>query len=315
MVTELVGIDLGGTKIFGAQVQLDDDGPTVGADTKRATPTTDAGAIVDAVVEVVRDLDAAPAAVGIGTPGVIEPGSGVVEYAPNLAGFDRPVALADAVADRLGAPVVIGNDVNMAALGEVRVGAARGAADVLAVWMGTGLGAGLIIDGELRVGPNGLAGELGHTTVVPDGRVCHCGGRGHLEAYIGRRAMEDRARQLHAAGRTTLLVDLAGDGRMKSKVFATAYRDGDPVACELIDEGLELLAVAVGNVLVTIDVTTVVIGGGLGERLGAIAVDRLGAGLARRRYAGVVPAIVPGTLGDHAGALGAAFHARSVLAG
>ena len=104
MVTELVGIDLGGTKIFGAQVQLDDDGPTVGADTKRATPTTDAGAIVDAVVEVVRDLDAAPAAVGIGTPGVIEPGSGVVEYAPNLAGFDRPVALADAVADRLGAP-------------------------------------------------------------------------------------------------------------------------------------------------------------------------------------------------------------------
>lgn len=310
MGTTIAGIDLGGTKIFGARVRLDDDGTaSIGAETKRPTPRSSVDDIVAAIAEVIAELDDAPDLVGIGTPGVIAPSSGVVEYAPNLAGFDRPVPLADLVSDAVGAPVAIGNDVNMAALGEVRVGAAAGHDDVLAVWMGTGLGAGLVLDGGLRVGPNGLAGELGHSTVVPGGRPCACGGRGHVEAYIGRRALEVAARERHAAGEATMLVDSAGDRPMKSKVFSKAYDAGDPVAVSLIDEGLDLLTVAIANVLVVVDVTTVVIGGGLGERLADVAVDRIGDGLADLHYAGAAPAIVEGSLGDHAGALGAAFHA------
>jgi len=305
----IAGIDLGGTKIFGARVRRDGDGATVTDETKRPTPTTSVDDIVSAIAEVVAELGPTPDAVGIGTPGVIAPGSGVVEYAPNLAGFDQPVRLAERVAEAVGVPVVIGNDVNMAALGEARMGAGRGSADVLAVWMGTGLGAGLIVDGRLRVGPNGLAGELGHVVVVPGGRPCACGGRGHLEAYIGRRSLEARARELHASGRVTDLVDRAGDDPMKSKVFSKAYEGGDDVAVELIDEGLEMLAHAVANVLVVVDVTTVVIGGGLGERLGPVVVDRLGRRLASLHYAGAAPTIVEASLGDHAGALGAAFHA------
>ena len=313
MARKIAGIDLGGTKIFGARVRRDADGATVGDETKRPTPTTSVGDIVTAIADVVAELGSTPDAVGIGTPGVIAPGSGVVEYAPNLAGFDRPVPLADLVADAVGVPVVIGNDVNMAALGEARMGAGQGSADVLAVWMGTGLGAGLIVDGRLRVGPNGLSGELGHVVVVPGGRRCACGGHGHLEAYIGRRSLEARARELHAAGRRTDLVDRAGDDPMKSKVFSKAYATGDAVAVELIDEGLEMLAYAVANVLVVVDVTTVVIGGGLGERLGAVVVERLTERLASLHYAGAAPTIAEASLGDHAGALGAAFHADERL--
>ncbi len=310
MNAPVVGIDLGGTKIFGALIDgIETGSPRVLEVEKRATPTTTAADVIDAIVEVVRTLDPAPDAVGIGTPGVIAPGSGDVLVAPNLPGFDRTVHLGALVSDRLGTHVAVGNDVNVAALGEARAGAARGHDDVLAVWMGTGLGAGLILDGRLRVGPSGLAGELGHTTVVPGGRRCGCGGLGHLEAYIGRRALEDEARARHAAGQTTLLVERAGTKRIKSKAFRKAYDSGDELAVELIEQGLEMLGVAVANAIVTVDLAAVVVGGGLGERFGGLAVERLEASLAALRFAGPPPVVVEASLGDDAGAIGAAIFA------
>jgi glucokinase len=304
----VVGIDLGGTKLFGALV---DPGRT-GADTvlgqiRIPTPTGGVDAVVDAIASVVHHLHPAPSGVGIGTPGVVEPGTGRVLLAPNLAGFDRPVPLADLLRDRLGCPVALGNDVNVAALGEARAGAAAGHRDVLAVWMGTGLGAGLVLDGRLRTGPHGLAGELGHVVVVPGGRACGCGGLGHVEAYIGRRALEAQARRLHAEGRATQLVELAGERPMKSKVFRTAYDAHDPVARELIDEGIGLLALAVVNAVVTIDVGAILVGGGLGERFGAVVRHRFGEELRSLGHAGVEPEVLEARLGDHAGALGAAW--------
>lgn len=303
----IVGVDLGGTKILGALVDhAGSSTPAVVADEKRSTPTTSAADVVDELVSVVRALHPGPVAVGVGTPGVVAPGTGVVQVAPNLPGFDRPVPLGELLRDRLGVPVVVGNDVNLAAFGEARAGAAAGHPDVLAVWMGTGLGAGLVLDGTLRVGASGLAGELGHVIVVPGGRRCGCGGLGHLEAYIGRRALEERARELHASGHATALVDRVGDGRMKSSHFHAAYDEGDAVVVGLIDEGLDLLGMAVANVVVTVDVGAVVVGGGLGERLGTMAVDRLRASLASLRFAGEVPVVVGASLGDHSGAIGAA---------
>lgn len=303
----VVGVDLGGTKIFGALVDPASTGlDAVLEDAKSPTPTGGVDAVLDAVEAVVRRLDPEPTAVGIGTPGVVEPGTGRVLLAPNLSGFDRPVEVRRLLEDRLGCPVSVGNDVNVAALGEVRAGAGVGHDDVLAVWLGTGLGAGLVLDGRLRVGPHGLAGELGHSVVVPGGRRCSCGGLGHLEAYIGRRALEAQARALHAAGRSTRLVELAGDGPMKSKVFRAAYDAGDPVARELLDEGILLLAVAVVNVAVTVDIAAVVVGGGLGERFADLVTEQLSSALRTLGHAGIEPAVLPAALGDHAGALGAA---------
>ncbi len=318
MTGGLVGVDLGGTKVLAASVDPSRSGPgAVLADDKRPTPT-DAGheGVLGAVVDAVRALDPSPAAVGVGAPGAVDPTTGRILYAPNLDGFDEPVPVADLLAERLGCPVVVLNDVNAAALGEARAGAAAGVDDVLAVWLGTGLGAGLILDGALRIGPHGLAGELGHATVVAHhGRLCGCGGHGHVEAYIGRRAMEAEARARHAAGTRTALVELAGEGTMRSKVFRKAYDAGDEVAVDLLHEGLDLLAVAVANVVVTADVSTVVVGGGLGERFAAEATGRIGRGLARFAVADAVPEVVAATLGDHAGPLGAAGVARDLLDG
>ncbi|MFP5322468.1 MAG: ROK family protein [Acidimicrobiia bacterium] len=308
MTAPVVGIDLGGTKIFGALVDPDRTGAeAVLADAKVSTPTGGVDDVLDAVEAMVRSLSPSPIAVGVGTPGVVEPGTGRVLVAPNVAGFDRPVAVADLLRARLGCAVAVGNDVNVAALGEVRAGAAVGQADVLAVWMGTGLGAALVLDGRLRTGPHGLAGELGHAVAVPGGRRCGCGGYGHVEAYIGRRALELHARQLHAEGRRTLLVELAGERPMKSKVFRTAYDAGDPVARELIDEGIERLATAVVNVAVTVDVGAVVIGGGLGERFRPLVRERVVEALRMLGHAGIEPVVLEAALGDHAGALGAAW--------
>jgi len=306
----VVGIDLGGTKIFGALVDPSRQGrDAVLADAKAATPTTSAEAVLDEVEAVVRSLHPMPGAVGIGTPGVVEPGTGRVLLAPNVAGFDRPVPLGDLLRTRLRCPVAVGNDVNVAALGEARAGAAVGHRDVLAVWLGTGLGAGLVLDGRVRSGPHGLAGELGHTIVVPGGRPCGCGGRGHLEAYIGRRALELAARDQHERGRRTMLVELAGEQPMTSKVFRKAYEAGDEVARELVDEGVELLGVAVTNAVVTVDVAAVVVGGGLGERLSPMVGQRLAAAL-HVGHAGIAPTVLDAALGDHAGALGAAWLAQ-----
>lgn len=303
----VVGIDLGGTKVFGALVDPERTGlAAVLDDAKAQTPDGGVDAVVDAVEAVVRRLHPEPTVVGIGMPGVVEPGTGRVLLAPNLSGFDRPVDVGTLLGDRLGCEVVVGNDVNVAALGEARAGAGIGHSDVLAVWLGTGVGAGLVLDGRLRVGPHGLAGELGHAVVVPGGRRCGCGGRGHLEAYIGRRALEVQARELHGAGRPTRLVELAGDGPMKSKVFRTAYEAGDEVARELLDEGIALLGTAVVNVAVTIDIDAVVVGGGLGERFGALVTERVAESVRTLGFAGVEPVVLEAVLGDHAGCLGAA---------
>lgn len=303
----VVGVDLGGTKVFGALVDPDRTGlGAVLADAKSPTPTGGVDDVLDAVEALVRRLDPQPTAVGIGTPGVVEPGTGRVLLAPNLAGFDRPVDVGHLLRERLGCEVAVGNDVNVAALGEARAGAGVGHHDILAVWLGTGLGAGLVLDGRLRIGPHGLAGELGHAVVVPGGRRCGCGGRGHLEAYIGRRALEVHARELHAAGRPTELIELAGEAPMKSKVFRAAYDAGDPVARELIDEGVALLGTAIVNVAVTVDVSAIVIGGGLGERFGELVTERVAESLRTLGHAGVEPVVLEALLGDHAGALGAA---------
>lgn len=303
----VVGIDLGGTKVFGALVDPDRTGlGAVLAEAKSPTPTGGVDSVLDAVEALVRLLDPEPTAVGIGMPGVVEPATHRVLVAPNLSGFEEPVEVGRLLGERFGCPVAVGNDVNVAALGEARAGAGAGHDDILAVWLGTGLGAGLVLDGRLRIGPHGLAGELGHAIVVPDGRRCGCGGRGHVEAYIGRRALEERARELHAAGRPTDLVELAGDAPMKSKVFRKAYDAGDPVARELIDEGLRLLGIAVVNVSVTVDIGAVVVGGGLGERFGALVASRLAESFRSLGHAGVEPEVLEASLGDHAGALGAA---------
>ena len=300
-----VGIDLGGTKIYAVVF----DGTKVLAEGKAKTPVQGGPlAVVDAMAAVVRELGPLEGVegVGVGAPGVIDPNDGTVQQAPNLAGWMEPFDVAGALSSALDdLPVAVDNDVNVGTLAEHRLGAGKGADNFLGVFAGTGIGAGVVLDGELRRGPTGAAGEIGHMIVRRGGRLCGCGGRGHLEAYAGRASMERRARDLEHKGRDTILVDLAPGRRMTSGVFVKALAAGDAVAIELIDDAVGALGVAIASCVSLLDIALVVVGGGLADRMGPSFVKRV----EEACRADVFPRnpdlrIVPAALGDRGGSMG-----------
>lgn len=283
-----------------------DDAGTVGATVKLATPTQGPDAVVAAIAAAVAEVGGADR-LGLGTPGVVDHEQGTVGHAPNLRGWGEGVPLRRLLEEALpGTAIHIDNDVNVGLLGEQVGGAAQGRRDVLGVFVGTGVGGGLIVDGQLRRGPRGITGEIGHVTVVPDGRRCVCGGMGHLEAYAGRAAIEAEAVRRHELGRATALVDLAGGRRMKSGVIARALAAGDEVATELIDEAVMALGLALSSAVTLVDITTVVLGGGVAEKLGSAFVERVAAAVRQHILAGTTVDVVLAALGDAAGVVGAA---------
>lgn len=302
-----VGIDLGGTKIQGVVL----DGPTVVADAKIQTPGTGGADIAAAIAVCIEQMGRSDFdRVGIGAPGVIDRAGGRVLRAPNLA-IDSSVSLTAIVAEAVGlepTSVALDNDVNVATIAELRLGAAVGADHVLCVFVGTGVGGGLILDGALRHGPLGLTGEIGHAVVHEGGRPCGCGGLGHLEAYAGRRCLEVEARRLHEDGRKTKLVELAGDAKMKSSVFAKALDAGDEVANELLDGAIEALGAALASAVALVDLELILLGGGLADKLGMPFVERVTDAVRRRLFVQPSPLrVAPAALGDLGGAVGAAL--------
>jgi len=303
-----VGVDLGGTKVAAALVDGDH-----AVHRRHRVPTPDGpDGVIDAVVTVVRELDAGDAPVGVGVPGPVR--DGVLMTAPNLAGFERPVPVRDRLAAALGVPVLVENDASAGAVGEWVAGAGRGARSLLGVWLGTGVGGGLVLDGRPFHGAFGGAGELGHMCVRQGGALCGCGRRGCIEAYAGRARMEEAVRAATAKGRHTVLLDLAaakGRDRMTSGVWRDALEVGDELATATLDEAVAALGAGVGAAINLLDLDTVVVGGGLAEKLGVGLVERIAAavrpfllaGDADRRYA-------LAQLGDDAGVVGAAALAR-----
>lgn len=306
----VAGVDLGGTKV---QTVASRGGTIVGR-ARLSTPSTGAEAVTEVVAESVRSAmdDAgvpmqALAAVGIGAPGRAE--DGVVSHGPNIPGLQEPFPLGRAVADAFdGVPVHVDNDVTVATLGELRRGAGRPFRSLLGVFVGTGVGGGLVIDGEPWKG-RGAAAEIGHVNVKPDGRRCGCGGRGHLEAYAGRAGMETKARRLVEAGKHTVLFDLMaerGRDRMTSGTIARALRRGDEMTASLIDEAVWALGVALASAQNLLDVEAVIVGGGLAERFGQPFVDRIAEEMRPRLFVpDQPPAVLAAALGDLSGAVGA----------
>jgi glucokinase len=252
-------------------------------------------------------------AVGVGSPGVIN--GTTVASSPNVPGFEvGPIPVGDELSGALGGTdVSVDNDVRVAVLGEWKQGAGRPFKNFLGVFVGTGVGGGLILDDELRIGL-GAAGEIGHTIVRDGGRKCGCGKRGHLEAYAGRRSIEATARRWRARGRRTKLFDIMdkqGRDRATSGVIAKALARHDAVTVRLIDEAVWALGIALANAQNLLDLEAIIVGGGLGDRLGTPFVDRVAEAMAPRLHvADRPPRVLPTELGDLAGAVGAAVLAR-----
>ncbi len=312
------GVDLGGTKVQTVLV----GGHEVVASSRVLTPQTGADAVIAAVVDSIKASIATAGvstanltAVGIGSPGTIDASRGTVANSPNVPGFETvPVPLGPEVSKALGGvDVVLDNDVRVAVLGEWKRGAGRSYQDLLGVFVGTGVGGGLVLSGAVREGL-GAAGEIGHTTVRDGGRRCGCGLRGCLEAYAGRARMEATARRWQQRGRSTKLFDIMrkrGRDRVTSGVIADALATRDHVTVHLVDQAVWALGIALANAQNLLDLEAIIVGGGLGDRLGAPFVKRVQKAASRHLHVPErPPRFLTTELGDLSGAVGAA-----VLAG
>ena len=311
----IAGVDLGGTKI--QTVVLRSRG--IVGEARAPTPQTGAADVVDAISALIRQaLHAAGVhdhllAVGIGSPGEIDAEQGVVAHSPNVPGFDAPVKLGPLVSGALGGvPVRLDNDVRVAIRGEHERGAGRPFEDLLGVFVGTGVGGGFVLGGEIYDG-GGAGGEIGHTIVKDGGRMCSDGRRGHLEAYAGR--IEAEARRRVDEGAETILFALMerkGRTRLTSGVIARALESDDALATELIDDAVWALGIALSNAQNLLDLQAIIIGGGLGDRLGPSFVDRIAKAMRPRLFVPErAPRMLTTELGDLAGAVGAAVLAGS----
>jgi glucokinase len=308
------GIDLGGTKI---QAAIVDGELSVLGSARRPTPTS--GGPADVAVEMqaaLRDAAAsaavdiaALAGVGVGSPGTIEDGS--VRNARNLPGWEGSFPLGATLQAALGCDVRVGNDVQVATAAEFALGAGRPYRSLVGVFWGTGVGGGLILDGQVWRGRGG-AGEIGHVVVELDGARCTCGRVGCMEAYAGRAAMEAHARKLHEQkGRKTDLFSLMrehGRARLTSGIWARALERGDKLALQIIDRAVEALGAGIASVVNVLDLESVIIGGGLGVRLGEPYARRIARAMQPHLFIDSRPPQVHlAALGDLSGAIGAAL--------
>ena len=306
-MTVTLGIDLGGTKV---QVVALTNRRVVG-ESRHPTPQSDAKAVIDEMIAAAREAagSADVRAIGVGTPGSITP-DGHVSKAANVPGFIHDVPLGPSLSQAFGGvPVAVDNDVRAASMGEFHRGAGRPYRDLLGVFVGTGVGGGLILDGKLRRG-RGSAGEIGHTVVKDGGRECTCGRRGCLEAYAGRLSIERAAKRKQSDGAKTVLFEIMerkGRDRVTSSVIADALDKGDDLTHSLIDQAVEALGIALGNAQNTLDMEAIIVGGGLGDRLGQPFVRRVADAMQPRlRVPEHAPVVLPTQLGDLSGAVGAA---------
>ncbi|MFN8159704.1 MAG: ROK family protein [Solirubrobacterales bacterium] len=309
------GIDLGGTKI---QTVVVDRSGSVRGQSRRPTPTEgepeDVAREMAAAMSEAAEQDGRATSrlegIGVGSPGDADERTGVVSGARNLPGWEGSFPLADSLSGALGAPVRVGNDVQVATEAEFHLGAGKPYESLIGVFWGTGVGGGLVLDGKPWLG-RGAAGEIGHTVVKRGGARCPCGRRGCLEAYAGRAAMEAKARSEEAAGVDTDLFKIMkkrGRDRLTSAVWEHALREKDPLAESLIRRAIRYLGTGIASAVNLLDVEAVILGGGLGVRFGEHYAERIESEMAKHLFVSDrPPAFHVAELGDLGGAVGASL--------
>ena len=311
-----IGVDLGATNVRGAVVDrgggiLAELRDHTGVDGVDVIPTT------AALVARLRADFPAVAAVGVGAAGLVDR-DGDVQYAPNIPAFRR-TPLREALGAAIGLPVVVDNDANAAAWGEIMHGAARGALYALMVTLGSGIGGGIVARGRVIRGAHGFAAEVGHFQIDPNGPMCACGERGHWEAFASGHALGRMGREWAAAGRAPgVLVRAGGDADDVTGVHVgDSAQAGEADGRALLDEYAELVAVGLAGLANILDPERIVISGGLvelGDTLLAPVRDAFGRRIEGSEYRPRID-IVPAVLGEQAGVIGAAARARDLEPG
>lgn len=320
MRSHILGIDLGGTKVLAAV--LDRDGKVIARARAKTRAWRDDEEVFNTIAEAGhRALEKAVvdqdhlAAVGIGAPGPIDFDTGCIIETANLRFKDFP--LGPRIAEEFGRPTIVENDVNAGVYGEFRAGAARGASDVLGVFVGTGIGGGMILSGGLYRGFSKGAGEVGHVIVAAGGPRCGCGNRGCLEAVASRTAIARDIRKAIKRGyRGPVSKGLrAGADQLSGKDLRAAYDAGDKLVKRTIHRAATFIGIGIGSLLNVLGIEMVVLGGGVVEAFGDDFVDRIER--AARDIAFEMNSknakITRAALGDDAGVIGSAMLAREAL--
>ena len=313
-MTYTIGIDVGGTKVLGGVV---DASGNILLEARRETPHEGGTALTSTIADVARELmDAySVGSIGISAAGFVSSDRKTMLAAPNIAGWNG-VDLDAELTALIGLPVVIENDANAAAWGEAAFGAGRGHDHLLIVTVGTGIGGGIVVNGNLYRGGFGTAAEIGHMRVVPEGHLCGCGARGCFEQYASGSALMRHAREAISAtpelARNLLSL---GDGTvygLTGKHVTEAAHAGDAVALAAFNTTAQYLGAGIAALSVILDPTRIVIGGGVVDA-GEILLEPTRQSLIRHMpFAGrhPYPDIVPAQLGNKAGLVGVANLAR-----
>lgn len=308
-MTHSIAVDFGGTNIRAAYFSEFEPKPE--KQVKRPTMAEQGpDAVIDRLVSAIQDVmppGQSGIPVGIGSPGPLDPVKGIIYKAPNLVGW-TDIPLKQAVEDRLDCEVFLGNDANVAALGEWKFGAGRGSSHMIYLTISTGIGGGVIVNDALLLGSRGLAAELGHITVQPDGPKCGCGIRGHIEALASGTAIARRAMSAIQEGAESELKAILEDGReITAAEVGAAAEGGDEFARGLIADAGTLIGHLLSDLAHIFNPQTYVLGGGV-TQTGALLFDPIEksfeAHLMDPAYARGVQ-ILPAALGDDAGLVGA----------
>jgi len=315
----VIGVDLGGTKILAGVVD------STGEVRSRAKRKTRADRGVSAVIERIAatarkaaekadvDMDQV-GRVGIGAPGALDTSTGVVAEAPNLDWKDVP--LRDHLEKELGIPVVLENDVNAGTWGEYRLGAGVGVKHLVGVFVGTGIGGGLVLDGRLYRGSHGKAGEIGHIKIASEGPKCGCGQVGCFESLAGRLAIQRMYREAADKGKSSsVLRAVEGNvAKIRSGAIAEGYTSGDKVTRKIMDDVAPRLAEGIAGAVALLNPEMVILGGGLIEAMPDEYFEKLLIAIGKRTFAPSLEGlqVKPAMLGDDAVLLGAACIAREL---
>jgi glucokinase len=313
---DVVAVDMGGTNLRAAYYPTEEPQPAA----QRKIPTQASEgteAVLLRLISLIRDV--APPGhkdlrIGVAAPGPLDPRRGMVYGAPNLPGW-HAVPLRDRLAEALGCPVYVGNDANLGALGEWRHGAGRGVENLMYLTIGTGIGAGVIADGRLLLGARGLAAELGHMTVEPDGPLCGCGQRGHLEAVAAGPALARQAIERVQAGEPSSLAERIHSGKhVGGADVGAAAQAGDGLALDIVIRAGEAIGRHLASLVHAFNPEVIVLGGGVSS-LGRVLLDPMERTLQAQLMSPVYLEglrLVPAALGDDAGLIGAMVLAREM---
>ena len=272
-------LDVGGTKVLGAifnekkeiVYRLKKKSKEQGDSTQNVEKV-----IISVVEEMIEESGIKKKdihAISSSAPGVIDQNTGVVLFTPNLPW--RNYDIRSSMEKKFGIPFYIGNDVNLGVLGEYKYGVARGYKNIVGFFVGTGMGGGLILNGELYTGNQFKGAEYGHMILDPEGPLCNCGQRGCLEAFSSKQGMSAYIRQQVSRGRESMMADAVSEGVFRSKALKKALAAKDPVAMEAVDRACHYLAIATGNMINTISPDLVIYGGGIIEAMGDLFLSKI----------------------------------------